>query len=184
MRNWVIPQLLQYNAGSTHSYYNTILSHFTVITIRSLITPQLLQYDTESFHGYYNAILSHPTVITIQYWVIPQLLQYDLSSPHSYYNTVLSHPTVITIRYWIIQQLRQYGNAPFHSFYNMVINPLNNDVSIVQKLVVKLTNTSTMLFSSVAKTLSKCIWVWQQVFLTMDTRCLAEIKGHLTHYHI
>jgi hypothetical protein len=34
--------------------------------------------------------------------------------------------------------------------------PLNNGVSIVQNLVVKLSNTSTMLFPSVAKTLSKC----------------------------
>jgi hypothetical protein len=34
--------------------------------------------------------------------------------------------------------------------------PLNNGVSIVQKLVVKLSNTSTMLFPPVAITLSKC----------------------------
>jgi hypothetical protein len=34
---------------------------------------------------------------------------------------------------------------------------LNNDVSIVQKLVVKHSNTSTMLFPPVAKTLSKCL---------------------------
>ena len=32
--------------------------------------------------------------------------------------------------------------------------PLNNGVSIVQKLVVKLSNTSTMLFLHIAKTLS------------------------------
>jgi len=37
--------------------------------------------------------------------------------------------------------------------------PLNNDVPIVQKLVVKLSNTSTMLFPPVAKTLSKCLRV-------------------------
>ena len=37
--------------------------------------------------------------------------------------------------------------------------PLNNGVSIVQKLVVKLSNTSTMLFPPVAKTLSKCLRV-------------------------
>ena len=36
---------------------------------------------------------------------------------------------------------------------------LNNDVSIVQKLVVKLSNTSTMLFPPVAKTLLKCLRV-------------------------
>ena len=42
--------------------------------------------------------------------------------------------------------------------------PLNNGVFIVQKLVVKLSNTSTMLFPPVAKTLSKCLRVWQQVF--------------------
>ena len=37
--------------------------------------------------------------------------------------------------------------------------PLNNGVSIVQELVVKLSNTSTMLFPPVAKTLSKCLKV-------------------------
>jgi hypothetical protein len=37
--------------------------------------------------------------------------------------------------------------------------PLNNGVSIVQKLVVKLSNTSTMLFPPVAKTLLKCLRV-------------------------
>jgi hypothetical protein len=42
--------------------------------------------------------------------------------------------------------------------------PLNNGVFIVQNLVVKLPNTSTMLFPPVAKTLSKCLRVWQQVF--------------------
>ena len=37
---------------------------------------------------------------------------------------------------------------------------LNNGVSMVQKLV-KLSNTSTMLFPAVAKMLSKCLRVWQ-----------------------
>ena len=134
---------------SSHSYYNTILSHFTVITIRSLITPQLLQYDTESFqllqydtesfHSYYNTILSHPTVNTIRYWVIPQLIQYDTESE---YNTI-SHPTVNTILYWVITvntirhsspfinvvkgvffvvlpQLIQYDTESFHSYYNTI----------------------------------------------------------------
>jgi hypothetical protein len=52
-------QLLQYDTESTHSYYNTILSHFTVITIRSFITPQFLQFYTESFHSYYNTMLNN-----------------------------------------------------------------------------------------------------------------------------
>jgi hypothetical protein len=34
--------------------------------------------------------------------------------------------------------------------------PLNNGVFIIQKLVVKLSNTSTMLFPPVANTLLKC----------------------------
>ena len=34
---------------------------------------------------------------------------------------------------------------------------LNNGVSIAQKTVVKLSNTSTMVFQPIAKTLSKCL---------------------------
>jgi hypothetical protein len=118
IRYWVIPHLLKYDTESYQSYYNTILSHSRVNTIRSLITPQLLQYDTESF----------------------QLLQYDTESFHSYYNTILSHSTVITIRYchstvitiryWVIprllqcdtesSQLLQYNTESFHSYYNTV----------------------------------------------------------------
>ena len=37
--------------------------------------------------------------------------------------------------------------------------PLNNGMSIIQKLAVKLSNTSTMLFPPVAKTFSKCLRV-------------------------
>jgi hypothetical protein len=37
------------------------------------------------------------------------------------------------------------------------MSPLNNGVSIVQNLVVKLSSTSTMLFPPVAKSLSKCL---------------------------
>jgi hypothetical protein len=47
--------------------------------------------------------------------------------------------------------------------------PLNNGVSIVQKLVIKLSNTSTMLFPPVAKTLSKCLRVWQVFELYQNT---------------
>jgi hypothetical protein len=39
---------------------------------------------------------------------------------------------------------------------------LHNGVCIVQKLVFKLSNISTVLFPPVAKTLSKCLRVWQQ----------------------
>ena len=39
--------------------------------------------------------------------------------------------------------------------------PLNNGVSIVQKLVVKLLKTLTRLFPPVAKPLSKCLSVWE-----------------------
>jgi hypothetical protein len=39
---------------------------------------------------------------------------------------------------------------------------LSNGVSIVQKLVFKLSNISIVLFPPVAKTLSKCLRVWQQ----------------------
>ena len=37
------------------------------------------------------------------------------------------------------------------------MSPLNNGVSIVQNLVVKLSSTSTMLCPAVAKSLSKCL---------------------------
>jgi hypothetical protein len=58
------------------------------------------------------------------------------------------------------------------------VRPLNNGVSIVQKLVVKLSNTSTMLFPPVAKTLSslvKCLRVCHQVFELWTHRFLADI---------
>ena len=57
--------------------------------------------------------------------------------------------------------------------------PLNNGASIVQILVVKLSNTSTMLFPPVAKTLSslvKCLRVCHQVFELFDT---PFSSGHL-----
>ena len=52
---------------------------------------------------------------------------------------------------------------------------LNNGVSIVQK---HRSNTSTMLFPPVAKTLLKCLRIFEQ----WTHRCLADISGHLTHY--
>ena len=55
-------------------------------------------------------------------------------------------------------------NIKCDSVSNANTCPLNNGVFIVQNLVVKLPNTSTMLFPPVAKTLSKCLRVWQQVF--------------------
>ena len=57
--------------------------------------------------------------------------------------------------------------------------PLNNGASIVQILVVKLSNTSTMLFPPVAKTLSKLVEVFESLtksFWTMDTPLFS---GHL-----
>jgi len=42
-------------------------------------------------------------------------------------------------------------------------------------LNVKLLNTWIMLFPTVAKTLSKCLRVWQQVFERWTHRCLADI---------
>jgi hypothetical protein len=44
-------------------YCNTILSHFTVITIRSLITPQLLQYDTESVSYFSNCGMTQYRIV-------------------------------------------------------------------------------------------------------------------------
>ena len=50
-------------------------------------------------------------------------------------------------------------NIKCDSASNVPKYPLNSGVSIVHKLVVKLSNTSTMLFPPVAKTLSKCLRV-------------------------
>jgi hypothetical protein len=44
-------------------------------------------------------------------------------------------------------------------------NALNNSVSIVQKLVVKLSSTSTMFMQQTEITLSKCLRVWVFAFL-------------------
>ena len=41
--------------------------------------------------------------------------------------------------------------------------PLNNGVPIVQKLAVKLSNTSTMLYPPVAKTLSSLVEVFESL---------------------
>jgi len=50
-------------------------------------------------------------------------------------------------------------NIKCDSVSNALKCPLNNGVSIVQKLVAKLSNTSTMMCPPVAKTLLKCLRV-------------------------
>jgi len=58
--------------------------------------------------------------------------------------------------------------------------PLNNSVSIVQKLVVKLSNTTTMLFPPAAKTLSKWdIWDRKNRFLSKNKSdfCFVQNKS-------
>ena len=52
-------------------------------------------------------------------------------------------------------------NIKCDSASNVPKYPLNNGVSIVQILVVKLSNTSTMLFPPVAKTLSNLVEVFE-----------------------
>ena len=48
--------------------------------------------------------------------------------------------------------------------------PLSNDVSVVQKRVVKLSNTSTMLFPPVAKTVLK----WHKMASNYDVHSLPD----------
>ena len=64
-------------------------------------------------------------------------------------------------KFLLVALIRLYkDNIKCDSASNAPKCVLNNNVSINQKLV-KLSNTSTMLFPPVAKTLSKCLRVWQ-----------------------
>ena len=61
---------------------------------------------------------------------------------------------------------------------NVLKCPLNNGVFIVQKLVAKLSNTSTMLFPPVKKTLSNLVEVFESLTTSFERwtrRCLVDI---------
>jgi hypothetical protein len=66
-------------------------------------------------------------------------------------------------------------NIKCDSASNVPKCPLNNDVSIVQKHVVKLSNTSTALWQKVEITLWKCSRVCLQDFEQWTHHCFADI---------
>ena len=69
-------------------------------------------------------------------------------------------------------------NIKCDSALNAIKCPLNNSVFVVQILVVKLSNTSTMLFPPVKKTLSNLVEVFESLTTSFERwtrRCLVDI---------